>query len=176
MILSQQLLLTILQKSIKIAVIAVSGWLIQRVVIFSLKKFRGRVKKSKLETVTQAKQRVTTITSLMISTTKIAVNFTVLLLVLSELGFNLLPIITGVGILGLAVGMGAKDLASDLISGFFILLENQFNIGDQLKVSGAEGKVVKISLRTVTLREKGGNLHIIPNSAMKIITKISRKK
>lgn len=168
----QQLLLTLLQKSVKITLIAITGWVVQRLIIFSLKKFRRGVKKSNLEPIAQTRQRVNTVTSLLINVTKIVINFAVFLLLLSEFGINILPIITGVGILGLAIGMGAKDLASDIIAGFFILLENRFNIGDQLKIGPVAGKVVRINLRTITLKEKSGDTHIIPNSSLKIVTKI----
>ncbi len=161
------------QKLAKIIAILLATWASQRIIILSLKKLRRQVKRTKLETVAQQRQRVRTITSLLINSTKIITNFIALLLIISELGFNIMPLITGVGILGLAVGMGAKTLVSDLIAGFFILLENQFNVGDWIKVGSIEGKVVKISLRTIILKDKEANLHIIPNSSLKIITKIS---
>ncbi len=169
--------IAIWQRILKIATIIIAGWVIQRFAIFSLKKLRRKVGKSKSETVAQTKQRVKTITSLLINTVKIIVNFTSVLLILSELGFNILPLITGVGIFGLAIGIGAKGLASDLIAGFFVLFENQFNVGDQIKVANSiSGKVTKISLRTIALKDKDGNIHLVPNSSLKVITKITKNK
>ena len=127
---NQEIVLTIGQKAGKIALILGATWLTQRLIIVSLKRVRRKIKKTSLETIAHQRQRVKTITSLLINSTKIITNFIALLLILSELGFNIMPLITGVGILGLAVGMGAKTLVSDLIAGFFILLENQFNVGD----------------------------------------------
>ena len=160
----------------KIALIIIANYLLQRLIILSLKRLRRKIKKTNLETIAQRQQRIKTITSLLINSTKIITNFIALLLILAELGFNIMPLITGVSILGLAIGMGAKTLVSDLIAGFFILLENQFNVGDWIKVGTISGKVIKISLRTIILKDKEGNTHIIPNSHLKIITKIKDKK
>jgi len=164
------------QKIVKIILIILATWISQRLIILSLKKLRRQVKRSKLETVAHQRHRVRTITSLLINSTRIITNFIALLLIISELGFNIMPLITGVGILGLAVGMGAKTLVSDLIAGFFILLENQFNVGDWIKVGSITGKVTKISLRTIILKDKEGNIHIVPNSNLKIVTKLPAQK
>lgn len=173
---NQELFLLIGQKLIKIITILAAIWLTQQAIIISLKKLQRGIKRSKLESIAQKRQRAKTITSLLINSAKIITNFVALLLILSELGFNIMPLITGVGILGLAVGMGAKTLVSDLIAGFFVLLENQFNVGDWIKVGTITGKVTKINLRTIILKDEEGNIHIIPNSNLKIITKLPAKK
>ena len=121
-------------------------------------------------------QRVKTISSLLVNSSKIVINFIVLVMILSELGVNIAPLLTGAGILGLAVGFGAKSLVSDLIAGFFIIFENQFNVGHTIKAANHEGRVVKITLRTITLKEKGGCRHIIPNSAIKSVTRFPKPK
>ncbi|MCJ7827572.1 mechanosensitive ion channel family protein, partial [Patescibacteria group bacterium] len=71
----------------------------------------------------------------------------------------------------LAIGFGAKNLVSDLIAGFFFILENQFNIGDTVEVGGNKGKVVRLTLRTLTLRDEEKKTYIIPNSNIKYIVK-----
>ncbi len=152
----------IIQKSIKIGIIIISAYIVQKITIITVKKL---VKKDK--------PRVKTLVSLIRESTRIIINFIALLLILTELGFDILPLITGAGIIGLAIGMGAKSLASDLITGIFILIENRFNVGDKIEVGSKKGKVTKIDLRTITLKSKDGNIHIIPNSSISTITKIN---
>ena len=157
---------------LKIPLIVVAAWLAQRTSAVLIKQLRRRIKKSDKETRSHREKRIKTITSLLINTSRFVINIIALLLILAELGVNIFPLITGVGILGLAIGMGAKNLVADFIAGFFILLENQFDVGDWIQVSSSvEGRVAKIGLRTITLKDKEGRVHIVPNSALKIITK-----
>ncbi|PIP56365.1 hypothetical protein COX05_03425 [candidate division WWE3 bacterium CG22_combo_CG10-13_8_21_14_all_39_12] len=95
----------------------------------------------------------------------------VFVMVLAEWGMNITPIITGAGVLGLAIGFGSQTLVKDMVSGFFILLENQFNIGDKIEISGTRGFVVDINLRTTILKGSDESVHIIPNSQ---ITRVSK--
>ena len=91
---------------------------------------------------------------------------------LTSLGFNITPLLTGAGILGLAISFGAQTLVKDLISGFFILFENQFNVGDTIKIDTFEGIVYKITFRTTILKNKDNNFIYIPNSnTQKVIVK-----
>jgi small conductance mechanosensitive channel len=116
--------------------------------------------------------RMDTITSLLENASNLVINFLLLLFILSTLGFNIVPLLTGAGVVGLAIGYGAKDIAADFIAGFFILFENRFYVGDTIEVSSAKGEVTEISLRTITIKDEGGNLHIIPNSSISSIKKI----
>lgn len=97
------------------------------------------------------------------------------LIILSEWGINIGPILAGAGILGLAVGFGTQTLVKDIVTGFFILLENQFNVEDKIIIAGVEGKVVAINLRTTVIKGKNDTLHIIPNSKISDITKLKNK-
>jgi len=164
-----------IEKFIRILLILLASWLTQKTIRILAKRLRKAIKKAPLETVTQKRQRVKTLTSFLINTSALVINFTALLLILSELGINIAPLLTGVGILGLAVGFGAKSLVADFIAGFFILLENQFNIGDEVNLGGNwQGKVTKISLRTTTLKDKEEKTYIIPNSAIKAVIKLTK--
>ncbi|NTU73357.1 mechanosensitive ion channel [Candidatus Roizmanbacteria bacterium] len=95
------------------------------------------------------------------------------LVCLSQWGINISPILTGAGILGLAVSFGSQTLVKDLIAGFFIIFEDQFSVGDRVKIGTSEGKVYKITLRLTILEDKAGNLIYIPNSQ---ITTVVREK
>lgn len=96
-----------------------------------------------------------------------------ILLILSNWDIDIMPILTGAGILGLAVSFGSQTLIKDLISGFFIILEDQFNLGDEVKIGTFEGKVERITLRLTVLRDKGGNLIYIPNSQIESVVRRS---
>lgn len=85
------------------------------------------------------------------------------LMILSELGIDIVPLLTGAGLLGLAFGFGAQNTVRDLIAGFFILMENQYRKGDVIKVAGTSGLVEDINLRRTILRDLDGVVHFIPN-------------
>lgn len=97
------------------------------------------------------------------------------MLVLSELGINLGPILAGAGIAGLAVGFGAQTLVKDLIGGFFILFENQFRVGDVISTAGVAGLVESINLRTTVLRDLEARVHVIPNGSITVLTNFTRE-
>jgi small conductance mechanosensitive channel len=96
------------------------------------------------------------------------------MLVLGEFGVDLKPILAGAGILGLAVGFGAQTLVKDVITGFFILLENQIRVGDTVTAAGSTGVVESVNLRTTVLRDQDGTTHIIPNSAITVVANATR--
>ena len=87
---------------------------------------------------------------------------------------DIAPILAGAGILGLAVSFGAQSLVKDVISGFFILFENQFGLGDVIEVAGKSGTVEKMTLRVVVLRDVYGIMHIVPNSEIKVVSNKTR--
>ena len=86
------------------------------------------------------------------------------LIVLSELGINIGPLLAGAGVIGLAVGFGAQTLVKDVITGLFILVENTIAVGDYVEVGGHEGDVESLSIRTIRLRDPAGNVHTVPFS------------
>ena len=88
------------------------------------------------------------------------------LMILSELGLNVAPLLAAAGIGGLAVGFGAQSLVKDMITGFFILLENQIRVGDVVEIAGVSGVVEEVRLRTIRLRDLSGNFHIVPNGSV----------
>lgn len=92
------------------------------------------------------------------------------IVLLNTLGINIIPIITGIGFLGLAITFGAQNLVKDIINGFFILFEDQFGVGDVIKVGDLSGLVEDMNLRITTLRDAAGNVHIIPNGEIKQVT------
>lgn len=85
------------------------------------------------------------------------------LMILSELGLDPKPLLAAAGIGGLAIGFGAQNLVRDVITGFFILLENQIRVGDVVEIAGVGGLVEEVRLRTIKLRDLSGNVHVVPN-------------
>jgi small conductance mechanosensitive channel len=100
--------------------------------------------------------------------------FVAALEVLSQLGFNLGPVLASAGIAGLAIGFGAQALVKDVINGFFILLENQYDVGDTVRVASVAGTVEDMSLRRTVLRDADGSVHTIPNSEIKLVSNLTR--
>lgn len=85
------------------------------------------------------------------------------MMILSEVGIDLKPLLAAAGLSGLAIGFGAQSLVKDIISGFFILLEDSVRVGDVVEVAGVGGLVEEVKLRTITLRDLSGNVHVVPN-------------
>jgi moderate conductance mechanosensitive channel len=95
-------------------------------------------------------------------------------LILSELGVSVAPILGAAGVVGLAIGFGAQSLVKDYFTGFFLLLENQLTTGDVVEVGGKSGLVEDVTLRYVRLRDYSGNVHYVPNNLITTVTNMSR--
>jgi small conductance mechanosensitive channel len=95
-------------------------------------------------------------------------------MILEEAGIQIGPILAGAGIVGLAVGFGAQYLIKDIITGLFIILENQYRIGDVIKIDSTEGTVEKITMRLTTLRDMSGTVHHIPHGEIKRVSNLSK--
>ncbi len=94
--------------------------------------------------------------------------------ILRELGVDIGPVLAAAGIVGLAVGFGAQSLVKDIISGFFILLEDQIRVGDVVNIGDKGGLVEKVSLRTTVLRDMAGNVHYVPNGHINVVTNMTK--
>lgn len=97
------------------------------------------------------------------------------IMLLSELGIEIGPILAAAGVVGLAIGFGAQNLVQDIISGFFILLEDQIRVGDVVQIAGKGGLVEKINLRAVILRDLSGNVHYVRNGMIDIVTNMTKE-
>jgi small-conductance mechanosensitive channel len=122
------------------------------------------------------KKRIATVVKALNNTLTALVWMIAAITVLPEFGVNLAPILAGLGLVGLAVGMAAKDILTDFIAGFFIIIEGEYSIGDKIKVAGVTGKVLEISLRRTILEGKNGAVHIIPNREIKLIKRFGGRK
>lgn len=119
-------------------------------------------------------QQFRTVTGVVTSVGAFVIFFVAALEVLSLLGLNLGPMLASAGIAGLAIGFGAQTLVHDFINGFFILLENQYDIGDTVRIASVKGTVERMSLRNTVLRDDDGTVHIVPNSSIQIVSNMTR--
>ena len=97
-------------------------------------------------------------------------------MILGEFGFNLGPVIASAGVIGVAIGLGAQTLVRDILSGIFMLIEDQYGVGDQIKVLEIEGVVEKVGLRITTIRDKDETLWYVRNGEILIIGNRSQKR
>lgn len=118
-------------------------------------------------------RRFITVGELLKNVTSIASNFIMLMLIMGEIGVKLGPLLAGAGVLGLAIGFGAQSLVKDVITGFFIILEDQFAVGDVIQTGTLKGTVEIIGLRSTRLVSWTGEVHIIPNGMITNVTNYS---
>jgi small-conductance mechanosensitive channel len=118
--------------------------------------------------------RLRTLLPLLRSSLLITIAIVAGLMILSEIGINIAPLLAGAGIVGVAIGFGSQKLVQDLITGIFLLLENAMQVGDTVTVSGLTGTVEALSVRTIRLRAGDGSVHIIPFSSVTSVTNVNR--
>lgn len=118
----------------------------------------------------EAEKRINTLMDILWTIIKLVIILTFGMIILQKFGIDIAPIIASAGILGLAIGFGAQQLVKDVISGFFILLENQIRSGDSVIINGTAGTVESIQLRTTTLRDFSGTVHIFQNGKINVIS------
>ncbi len=94
--------------------------------------------------------------------------------ILQQLDIAVGPLIAGAGVVGVAVGFGAQSLIKDVLTGFFVLLDDQFQVGDTVRAAGVQGKVERLTLRRTVLRDLDGTVHFIPNSELKVVSNQTR--
>jgi small conductance mechanosensitive channel len=122
----------------------------------------------------EIEKRLNTLMGIVRKTTRIIIWSIFGMIFLQKININIAPILTGAGIVGLAVGFGAQELVRDFISGFFILLEDGIRTGDVAILNGTTGKVERIELRTITLRDSSGVVHIFQNGKINTISNMTK--
>jgi small conductance mechanosensitive channel len=143
-----------------------------------VRRFRRKLEGSPSLTQELNLQRIATLTGALSATGLVVIWVVTLLIVLERLGIPLGPLFASAGIAGVALGFGAQSIVRDTLSGFFILLENQFGVADVVEVrttaNPVSGKVESLTLRVTTLRDFDGTLHIIPNGNIQLVSNKSR--
>jgi moderate conductance mechanosensitive channel len=163
----------VLRGAVRVLGIWVLAWLAWRVVRLTAHRIEAAVDDGDDSITTLREKRGRTISQLLRSVGRVVI-ITIAVLLTFNVFINIAPILAGAGILGLAVSFGAQSLVRDIISGFFILLENQFAVGDVIEVAGKSGVVERMTMRVVVLRDLEGTMHVIPNGEMKVVSNKTR--
>jgi small-conductance mechanosensitive channel len=121
-------------------------------------------------------ERARTTGSVLTSILKAVIWIIALGMILGEFGFNLGPVIASAGVIGVAIGLGAQTLVRDILSGIFMLIEDQYGVGDEIKVLDIEGVVEKVGLRITTIRDKNDVLWYVRNGEILVIGNGSQKR
>jgi small conductance mechanosensitive channel len=161
------------QKLVQLAAIWVLGWLASRLVRLVARRIEAAVDDGDDTVLSTAEKRGRTIAQLIRSIGRAVVLIAVVLLSLN-LFVDIRPILAGVGILSLAISFGAQSLVKDFIAGFFILVENQFVVGDVIQIGDKSGVVERMTLRVVVLRDLRGVVHVVPNGSIAMVSNMTR--
>jgi len=152
----------------------IASLIIYRLVSLTIKHTIELISKDTVLSAEQAKQRAKTLGSVLDALAKFTIFFIAILVILQNIGVQVAALIAGAGVLGVAVGFGAQSLVRDFISGFFILFENQFAVGDIVQIGSSKGAVEDLNLRTTLIRDFEGKLHTIPNGDIRLVINQSR--
>jgi small conductance mechanosensitive channel len=163
----------LLSTGLRIGVILVLMLIALKVTRIVTNRVFGVIKKHKDEEDYQ--KRTKTLSSVIRHVLGITILIVALMAVLGELGIEIGPVIAAAGVVGLAVGFGAQSLVKDVISGFFILLEDQIHVGDWVTIAGQTGVVERLNLKMTVLRDLHGNVHFVPNGSIDVVTNLTRE-
>ncbi len=164
----------LLDHGLRIIIIMIAGYLVIRIGSASASRFEREMSHGTGLDVIERTKRAQTLGRLLQKTLSIVVTGIAVLMVLRELDVDITPVLTGAGIVGLAVGFGAQTLVRDIISGFFVILEDQVRVGDVAVVNGQGGLVEEVNLRTIVLRDETGTVHVFPNGEVKTLANSSK--
>jgi small conductance mechanosensitive channel len=159
--------------------VTVLFFVLAKLSFFIIKRLRKvlihRAERSEKVNTLEAEKRIHTLTGIIRGLIKIVIWIVYLMIILKKFGVDIGPILASAGILGLAIGFGAQELVRDFISGFFMLLENQIRNGDIAIIDGVEGVVEHIELRTITLRDFSGVVHIFQNGKINSLANMTKE-
>jgi small conductance mechanosensitive channel len=159
---------------LRIAVIGVITYVIIRIIGVATRGLEHEISQRSSPNMAEQLKRARTLGGLVKNFLTFGVVALAALTTLRELNIDIMPILTGAGIVGLAVGFGAQTLVKDLISGFFLTLEDQVRVGDVVRIAGTGGLVEAINLRTVVLRDGEGAVHVFPNGSIDRLTNLTK--
>jgi len=153
---------------LRIGLIVAGAWLFGRFgkMIIS-RTIRAAIKSDNFATEREERLREDTLISIISTTLKVLVWTLATMIILSELNIDIGPLVAGAGVAGIAIGFGAQELIQDFVSGVFIILENQYRVGDVVEFDGTSGTVTDITIRSTVLRDLDGNVHHFPNGMVR---------
>ena len=160
---------------INVVVIVAGAWVVVRAANLAIDHLQFKLGRHHVHTDLEWQRRASTLGGILTSLVTVIVGFASILMLLRELSIDVLPILTGAGIAGLAIGFGAQNLVRDVISGFFLILEDQVRIGDLARINGVAGIVEQINLRTIVLRDGEGAVQVFPNGTITALANLSKQ-
>jgi small-conductance mechanosensitive channel len=164
----------LLDAGLRIVIIAIGAYVMVRIGSAAARRFEREMSQGSGLDVVERTKRAQTLGRILQKTLSIVVLGMAGLMILRELDIDITPVLTGAGIVGLAVGFGAQTLVRDVISGFFLIVEDQVRVGDSAVVNGQGGLVEQVNLRTIVLRDEAGTVHIFPNGEVKTLANMSK--
>jgi small-conductance mechanosensitive channel len=165
----------LLHHGLKIFVIVVAAWVLNKLICKIIERaVRIAVVRDAYTSEEAEKKREDTLIRIFTGATRIFIILLAGLMILQEAGLKIGPLLASAGIAGLAVGFGGQYLIKDIITGLFLILENQYRIGDVININGTGGLVQDISLRKTTLRDIDGTLHHIPHGSIAMVSNMSK--
>ncbi|MCD6234565.1 MAG: mechanosensitive ion channel family protein [Candidatus Marinimicrobia bacterium] len=165
-------------EAVKVVLILVVAWIIIKIIKRSLRSVEKRMVETRMmegEIATDSSKRVQTLMNLTSQGVTILLWAVVVLMVLTQIGVEIGPLLAGAGIFGLAVGFGAQNLVKDVISGFFMILEDQIRVGDVAILNGTGGLVEKMNFRVTVLRDLSGTVHVFPNGSITTLSNMTNE-
>jgi len=172
------LLTTVARAGLRIGLLVAGGYVCVRLLRAGLAHLEAvlvRLGEPKEAVPGATRKRVATLVGLVRTIGLVLLWGLVAVLALDQLGLNVAPLLAGAGIAGLAVGFGAQNLVRDLISGFFLVLEDQVRVGDVAIVNGTSGLVEAITFRTIVLRDLAGVVHVFPHGAVNTLSNMTKE-
>lgn len=165
------LLVALLQVAVILGFALLSNRILKRVA----RRIVQRADDGDPNTLTEREQRAQTFAQLLTYTGNIVIGLAAVLAILSSF-IDIRPILAGAGVVGLAVAVGGQTIVRDFITGFFLLTEQQFAVGDRVRIGTVEGVVHRITLRMVVLKDEGGALHYVANGSITAVSNLSHAR
>jgi small-conductance mechanosensitive channel len=165
----------LLTRGVNLIIIAVGAFIVVRAANLAIEHLQFKLARRHGGSDPEWQRRAATLAGIMTSVVTATVGFVAVLMLLRELSVDVVPILTGAGIAGLAIGFGAQNLVRDVISGFFLILEDQVRIGDLARINGVAGTVEQINLRTIVVRDGEGAVQVFPNGTITALANLSKQ-
>jgi small-conductance mechanosensitive channel len=159
---------------VNVLLIIVGATFVMRASNLAIEWLQHRLSAGRSQSDLEWQRRASTVRGILTHLVTAAVGFVALLMLLRELSIDVLPILTTAGVAGLAIGFGAQNLVRDVISGFFVILEDQVRVGDLARINAVTGTVEEIKLRTIVLRDSDAAVHVFPNGTITALANLSK--
>jgi moderate conductance mechanosensitive channel len=172
---SQQVMHWSMTHGVNMLLIVIGAFIVVRAANLAIEHLQFKLSRRHASTDLEWQRRAATLSGILTSLVAATVGFVGILMILRELMIDVVPILTGAGIAGLAIGFGAQNLVRDIISGFFLILEDQVRVGDLARINGVAGSVEQINLRTIMLRDAEGAVQVFPNGTITALANLSKQ-